>query len=235
LLPAWAVPAEIIGRLSYVSRRTNMDLLVDAVFIVIFLGAPGALAAIGIVLLSRRVLPAVVGGLVLLVVAAVLPLAFAYVYPLGIAGAVVGGSAATVWKGKPLGWRHRAVLAGALVFLLAAPLALIEAGRVQADETFDRCAADKAVAIVEQSRAAGKGYPADMHEISLADDSFAVGPCYVSNGVNWLYRVGVPGTYTLGYWVDWPLTRRVCLHEARTQGWSCGFEQWGPFRRGEVD
>jgi hypothetical protein len=207
----------------------------DAIFLAIFLGLPGVLAAGGVTLLARKTLPAVAGGLALLVPAALLPLAFGYAIVLGVAAAVLGGTAAALWQGRRLGLLHRTYLALAVLSMIVVPAGLINASEIQAHESFDRCAADKAVAIVEQSQATGQGYPADLHAIAMDDGNYGDRPCYLSNGVNWLYKVGGQGTYTLGYWVDWRVTRRVCLHAARTQGWSCGFEMWGPFRPGEVD
>ena len=207
----------------------------DAIFLVIFLGLPGVLAALGVTLLARKTLAAVAAGLALLVPAALLPLAFGYAIALGVGGAVLGGTAAALWQGRRLGLLYRTYLAIAVLSMVVVPAGLLNASQIQADESFDRCDADKAVAVVEQSQATGHGYPADLHAIATQDGSYGDEPCYVSNGVNWLYKVGVPGTYTLGYWVDWRVTRHVCLHTARTPGWSCGFESWGPFRPGEVD
>jgi hypothetical protein len=211
-----------------------VDYLVNAVLVVLLAVGPAALAAGGVVLIARRSIVAIGGGLVLLAVAALVPLLFAYAIAIGIAGAVVGGTAAAIWQGRRIGWVHRTFVAASVVALVAVPMLVIEANRIQGAESYDRCAGDKAIAAIEQSRAAGKGYPSDMHEVALQDGEYG-DSCYVSNGVNWLYRVGVPGTYTLGYWVDWRLARHVCRHVAGTRGWSCGFESWGPFRPGETD
>jgi hypothetical protein len=80
------------------------------------------------------------------------------------------------------------------------------------------------------SRAGGQGYPTDTLEI-LAQDQvrYGSGSCPLGSAGNWLYRVGAPGTYTFGYWVDWRLAKHVCLHTSGPEGWSCGFGQWGPF------
>jgi len=211
-----------------------MDYHVNAITLVLLAAGPGALAAGGVILITRRSILAIGAGLVLLIAAALLPLLFAYAFLIGIAGAVVGGTAAAIWRGGRIGWVHRTLLAVSIVALVAVPLLAIEANRIQGAESYDRCAGDKAIAVIERSRASGAGYPSDMHEVALQDGEYG-DPCYVSNGVHWLYKLGVPGTYTLGYWVDWRVARHVCLHVAGTRGWSCGFENWGPFRPGETD
>lgn len=190
---------------------------------------PALLAPIGLVLLARRTRSVVLLGLALLATSALLPLAFGYAISLGIAGAVLGGSAAAAWEGLRLGRLHRTLLTAAVLGLIAVPVLVIEAYQIQVDETYDRCAAEKALAIVDQSQIAGH---ANITDIAMQDGQYGDRPCYVSNGVNWLYSVGEPAAYTLGYWVDWRVTRRVCLHAARTQGWSCGFERWGPSSQG---
>ena len=211
-------------------------MLVSLVLILIYAAIPGAVAYAGVVLMVRGTLLGAVGGALLVVLGGYIALLTANAYPIGIAGAAIGACYATVRYRRTAGWSPRLLFAAAaVVVLVAEPVLLINVAEVQANETYDRCAAEMAVAVVERSRAQGRGYPPDMHEISLADGEYGVGPCYVSNGVNWLYRVAAPGTYTLGYWVDWRVTRHVCLHTARTQGWTCGFETWGPFQPGEVD
>jgi hypothetical protein len=204
----------------------------DAFVVALLVGGPALLAYAALSMLARHSALPVIAGLVLLGVAALFPLYFGYAGALGIAGGVLGGIAGAVRARRGTGWPHRALLALAILSLLAVPVAIFEASRIQSDEDFDRCAANKAVEIIDQHRAAG--YPADMHEISMLDDSFGSG-CYVGNGTNWLYRVSPPGTYTVGYWVDWPFARHVCLHTAKTQGWTCGFEQWQQFTPGERD
>ena len=195
---------------------------------------PGALAFAGVVLLARRNRAATAAGIVIVVAAGFVPFLFAYGWAVAAAGGAAGACAAAVWSGRPVGWTHRAVLAAAVVVVAAEPVLTFNGWEIYSNETYDRCAAEKAVAAIELSRASGRGYPADMGEIALADGEYG-DACYVSRGVNWLYRVAAPGTYTIGYWVDWRFARRVCLHTARSSGWSCGFEAWGPFRTGEVD
>lgn len=211
-----------------------MDFLLNSVVVLGLFVLPGALAAAAVALLSRRTRSAVAGGLVLLAAAALLPLTFVYAIAVGVAGGLLGGSMAAVWVGRRLSWPHRSLTAFAVLALVAVPVLVTVAFQIKEDESYDRCAAEKAVVVVEQNRAAGRGYPDNMREIAMQDGEYG-DPCYVSNGVNWLYRVGTPGTYTLGYWVDWHVARRVCLHTAGTQGWSCAFERWGLFRPGEVD
>ena len=195
---------------------------------------PGALAFAGVVLLGRRRPATIVVGVVLVAGAGFVPFLFAYGWPVAAAGAVLGALVAAIWSGRRIGWPHRAVLAGAVILVAAEPVLTFNGWEIYSAETYDRCAADKAVASIEQSRAGGRGYPADMGAVAQGDGEYG-DTCYVSNGVNWLYRVAAPGTYTVGYWVDWRLARRVCLHTASSAGWSCGFEMWGPFRPGEVD
>jgi hypothetical protein len=204
----------------------------DAFVVVLLIGGPALLAYAALSMLARRSALSVIGGVVLLGVAALFPLYFGYAGALGIAGAVLGSIAGAIRARRGTGWLHRVLLALAILSLLVVPLAVFEASTIQSEEDFNRCAANKAVAIIDQHRAGG--YPADMHEISMFDDSFGSG-CYVGNGTNWLYRVSKPDTYTVGYWVDWPFVRHVCLHTAGTQGWSCGFEQWQQFSPGERD
>lgn len=211
------------------------DLLGGIVATVFLFGLPAVLAAAAVTLLARRTPPAVAGGMALLAVAAVLPLGFAYAIGLGVAGAVLGGTVAATWQGRRLGWPHRTYLALAVLTLIVVPVGLLAAWQIQTDESFDRCAADKAVAVVDHVRTADGSLPANMTEISMLDGTYGEG-CYISNGVNWLYRIGpAPGSYTLGYWVDWHVARRVCLHSAGTPGWICGFEAWDQFRPGEID
>ena len=210
-------------------------LVVDLIFIVLYLGIPGAMAFSGVRLMAARSPLAIGAGVLVLIFAGLIPIEFAYAWSIGTAGAVIGGTAAALRYGRRVRWPRRVLWAAAVVLLIAEPVVVLTASSIQADETYSRCAADKAVGVVEKSRADGHGYPPTMHDVAMADGEYGDTPCYVSNGVNWLYRVSVPGDYTLGYWVDWHVTRHVCLHAARTQGWTCGFELWGPFRPGEVD
>ncbi|HET9782113.1 MAG TPA: hypothetical protein VFR33_10070 [Candidatus Dormibacteraeota bacterium] len=207
----------------------------DWIFLLVLLAIPGLLAFAGTTLVLRRTLLNVLGGAALLLVAGFVPLLLAYTYALGIAAAVVGAIAAAL-RGRrriaPSGW---ALSGAAIALLVAEPVLIINVSQVQADETYSRCAGDKAVAAIAKFRQQGEGYPADMHDIAMADGEYGVGACYVSPGVNWLYRVDIPGAYTLGYWVNWRVTRHVCLYSSRTPGWRCGFEAWGPFKPGEVD
>lgn len=189
--------------------------------------------ALGIVALARPRAWTAAAGVLLVVAAGFLPPLAAFGFGPALAGIVLGGAAAALWKGWRASARKRAALGVAVAWLAIEPLGVLTAYQIRADETFDRCSAGKAIAIVEASRAAGRGYPTTMNEISLQDDSYGTG-CYVSRGTNWLYRVGPGATYTLGYWVDWRVVRRVCLYSPRG-GWSCGFESWGPFRPGELD
>lgn len=205
----------------------------DAALIFI-VAVPGALAFAGVVILTCRKRATTAAGIIIVVGAGFVPFLFAYGWAIAAAGAALGACAAAIWRGWRAGWTHRAVLAGAVVLVAAEPGLTFNGWGIYSNETYDRCAAQKAVAAIERYRASGRGYPADMGEIALADGEYG-DSCFVSRGVNWLYRVAAPGTYTVGYWVDWRLARRVCLHTARSSGWSCGFEAWGPFRPGEVD
>jgi hypothetical protein len=206
----------------------------DWLFLVVVASILGGLAFAGVTLLVRRTPFSVPAGAALILIAGFVPLLLAFVYPFGIAAAVAGAGVAAVRSRRRLAWAGWILVAAAVVVLVGEPALLINASEVQAEETYSRCAADKAVAAIEKSRAEGRGYPADMREVAQFDGEYGDN-CYVSNGVNWLYRVSAPGTYTVGYWVDWRATRHVCLHTARSQGWTCGFETWGPFKPGEVD
>ncbi|HXJ48553.1 MAG TPA: hypothetical protein VNF91_05225 [Candidatus Acidoferrum sp.] len=213
-----------------------MSSIGDLAVLAFVVAVPAILAALAISLLVRDTVLTRLGGLLLLATAALVPLLFAYAWPLGIAGAVLGGAAAALRSGRGLGTLHRVLLIVAVLSLVGLPAGILEASRIQIDETFDRCAGDRAVAAIEHSRAAGRGYPANVGEIALEDGgSIYSGSCYIGSGTNWLYRVTKPGTYTVGYWVDWSVIKHVCLHSAGSQGWSCGFERWGPFRPGEMD
>ena len=203
-------------------------------FAVAYLAVPGGLAAAGILFLARRGVVGMVAGTALLVAAAAFTFLLAYGFLVGVAAAGAGAAAAALVTGLGAGWTVRARVAVAAILVVLAPLAVTEGARVQADESFSRCAAGKALAAIQKSVTAGEGYPADMGEISSIDHGYGSG-CYVSSGVNWLYRVYPPGSFTLGYWVDWRVSRRVCLYSSRTRSWSCGFESWGLFRPGEVD
>lgn len=203
--------------------------VLDWIDVLLLAAVPGVLAFAGATLLTRRTPVGVLAGTALLLVAGLVPLWLAYAYAYGIAGAVAGAVAAAL-RGR----RAWTLAATAILVVLAEPLLIINVAQVRADEAYSRCAADRAVAAVESSRQQGRGYPANMNEIADGDGEYG-DPCYVNSSVNWLYRVSVPGSYTLGYWVDWRVARHVCLHASGTQGWACGFESWGPFKPGEVD
>ncbi|HET7338467.1 MAG TPA: hypothetical protein VFK22_02870 [Candidatus Dormibacteraeota bacterium] len=210
-------------------------MILDWISLLVILAIPAVLAFAGTTLLLRRSALGMLGGAALILVTGFFPLLLAYSFLLGIAAVVVGAVAAIVreWRGMPpAGW---ALAAAAFAVVVAEPLLVFNISLVQADETYSRCAADMAVTAIQRSVAQGRGYPADMREVAQFDGEYGVGACYVSPGVNWLYRVSIPGTYTLGYWVDWRVTRHVCLFNSRTRAWSCGFETWGPFKPGEVD
>lgn len=212
-----------------------IDAVAQAVLVVVFAAVPGMMAFAGVRFMAARMPEAIIGGTLLVLFAGVLPLAFAYAWPAGVAGAAIGSMVAAVRYGRRVDWPRRILPLAAVLIVIVEPALVLNVSQVREDETYSRCAADKAVAVVEQSRIEGKGYPQDIHEIALADGAYGDKPCYVSNGVNWLYRIDASGRYTLGYWVDWRVTRNVCLHTAGKQGWSCGFEAWGPFRPGEID
>lgn len=210
-------------------------MILDWISLLAILAIPAVLAFAGTTLLLTRSALGIVGGLALILVAGFVPLLLAYTIVLGVAAAVVGAVAAVVrtWRRMaPAGW---VLAAGAVLVLIAEPLLVFNVSLVQADESYSRCAGDAAIAAIQKSVAQGRGYPADMGGVAQFDGEYGVGACYVSPGVNWLYRVSIPGTYTLGYWVDWRVTRHVCLFSSRTRAWSCGFEAWGPFKPGEVD
>ena len=205
----------------------------DWIALLVILAIPAAIAFAGTTLLLRRTRFAMLGGVALLLVAGLVPLLLAYAYWLGVIAAGVGPLAAAAWHWRRLATPGWALAAAALVVVVGEQLLIFTVLTVQADERFSRCAGDMAIAAVAKSVAQGRGYPENMPEVAAFDGEY--GECYVTNNVNWLYRVSAPGTYTLGYWVDWHVTRHVCLHKAQTQGWTCGFEMWGPFKPGEVD
>ena len=224
------------SRTGRISREySTADVIFDWISFLILAAIPGVLAFTAVTLLITRTWAGVVAGAALLLVAGLVPLLLAYGYVFGIAAAAVGAAAAVARSRHAMTTPGWALATAAVLVLVAEPLVVSYVSQVRADESYSRCAADRALAVVESARTGGGGYPADMHEIALADGGYGVGRCYVSNGVNWLYRVSAHGSYTLGYWVDWRVTRHVCLHAARTQGWTCGFETWGPFKPGEVD
>lgn len=206
----------------------------DVLAAILLVGLTAIPGALGIRLLAGSQPLTAVLGAALLIVAGVLPLLLAFGFAPAVFGLVLGGAAVALWRGRSSTWPKRAVLAVAVAWLAIEPLLLLTAFQIRSDETYSRCAADKAVAVVEASRSGGHGYPASIHDISEQDGSYGEGSCYVSNGVNWLYRVN-NGSYALGYWVDWRVTRRVCIHHSGASGWTCGFEVWGPFRPGETD
>lgn len=194
-------------------------------------------AFVALALLGRRNAFSTGIGVALVVAAGLIPLALAYgfAFGLGLIGVVLGGAGAAIWRGRAASRRMRLGLAGAVLWLALEPVLVLNVWQVQADESYDRCAADRAIAIADASAASGQGYPASIHDISVQDSGYGRGTCYVSGGVNWLYRVESRQEYTLGYWVDWRVVRHVCLHRNRTGGWSCGLETWEPFRPGETD
>jgi len=177
-------------------------------------GVPGYL---GTVFLVRGGLGSLAAGTVLLVIAVLLPFAYGYVFGLGVVGAGLGSAAGAVWVGRRSPWRRRIAAAAAVVAVVAAPLLLMTASEISADEGFDRCAADRAVAILASARASEGRYPLEVSDVGFLDRGPYQGPCYASNGVNWLYRSdGI--SYTIGYWVDWHLARRVCVPQLRPAG-----------------
>lgn len=208
--------------------------LISVLLLVALVGVAGAVALLA--LASSRPLLAYL-GFFLVIAAGALPLGLAYGFGAGLLGLVLGGGAVAVWRGRSSSWPKRGLLAVAAVWLVVEPLLLLNAFQIRAEETFSRCASEKAVVLVEASRRRGEGYPASVADIAAQDDSFGRGGCSVGNGVNWLYRVNIGGSYFIGYWVDWHVTRRVCIERVGdgATGWSCGFEDWGPFRPGETD
>lgn len=208
--------------------------MAGAISTIFLLSSPAFLAFAGTTLLLRRKPLFVLGGAAFVLVAGLWPLLLGYGFVLRIVSEVVGAAAAAaIW------WRRLAtpgwVLAAvALVVLVGEPVLALNVWQVQNAESYDRCAGNMAVASIQKSVAQGRGYPADMYDVAAGDGEYGVGPCYVGNGTNWLYRVAAPN-YTIGYWDDWHVTRHVCLYTSRSNGWTCGFEMWGPFKPGEVD
>ena len=210
-------------------------MIVDWIVLIILMAIPAVLAFAGVALLLWRKPAAMAGGAALILVAGFIPLLLAYVVWLGVVGAVIGAIAAAARQWRRMAGASLAMAVAAVLVVGAEPVLVLNVRQVQIDESYGRCAGDKAIAAIQKSVAQGRGYPVDMAEVARFDGEYGDPDCYVSNDVNWLYRVAAPGTYTLGYWVDWRVTRRVCLHTAHSQGWSCGFEAWGPFKPGEVD
>lgn len=210
-------------------------MILDWILLLVTLAIPATIAFAGVTLVLRRTPRTVLGGGALILVAGFIPLLLAYSFAPGIAATVVGAAVAAARNWSGMAARGWVLAAAAVVVLIAEPVLVLNVTQVQEDERYSRCAGDMAIAAVAKSVAQGEGYPADMGEVANFDGEYGVGDCYVSNDVNWLYRVSIPGTYTLGYWVDWRVTRHVCLHKAGTQGWTCGFEMWGPFKPGERD
>lgn len=214
----------------------------DLLTILVLLVIPGGAAFAAVYLMARSTARGIAGGLLLALIAGLIPLFLAYAFSIGILGSALGVSAGAFAYGRGLTWQHRTWLGVAMVIVIAEPVVALNAWQVRSEETYSRCAADEAVSAIELSRREGRGYPPDMIEVAAADGHYGDTPCYVSKGVNWLYRTTNPGDYaigyagyTLGYWVDWRVTRRVCLYSSASRIWSCGFETWGPFRPGETD
>ncbi len=214
----------------------------DLVTILILLAIPGGVAFTAVYMLARPTRLSIAGGVGLALIAGFIPFYLAYAFLLGILGAAIGVVLGAFVFGRRLAWQHRIWFAAAFAIVIAEPVTVLNAWQVQTDEAYSRCAANEAVAGIEKSRRDGRGYPTDMYDVAAADGSYGDTPCYVSNGVNWLYRTTNPNNYaigyanyTIGYWVDWRVIRRVCLYRSTSPGWTCGFEMWGPFRPGEID
>jgi hypothetical protein len=114
------------------------------------------------------------------------------------------------------------------------PLTWLELGNISAYERIDRCQGNVAIATIDGDRAQNGYYPRTVHDFAVDSDSYDDQNCPLLQGVNWLYRAS-PRGYTVGYWVSWLVASDVCLHSSGQQGWTCGLNQWGPFKPGETD
>jgi hypothetical protein len=183
--------------------------------------APGSLAKLGL-------------GFLLLFACVILPWFLGYGWYLGTLAAVLGALVAFVQLFGKAGWLARLGFVAAIAFLPIEPTAFLFVSNLQAAERVDRCEAEVAVRTIEADRAQEGHYPPDLHTVAVDSDRYESPSCPLYNGVNWLYRIGGKD-YTVGYWNDWLVGKHVCLHRSGEPGWSCGLNQWGPFRPGETD
>jgi len=183
--------------------------------------AQGSLARIGL-------------GLLLLFACVILPWFLGYGWFLGSLAAVLGAVVAFVQLFGKVAWLARVGLVAAIAFLPIEPAAFLFLDNMQTAERIDRCEGEVAVRTIDADRAQEGHYPPDIHTVAVDSGRDESPSCPLYNGVNWLYRPGRTG-YTVGYWNDWLVGKHVCLHTSGQQGWSCGLNQWGPFRPGETD
>jgi hypothetical protein len=185
-------------------------------------------------LLARGSLAAIGLGLLLLFACVILPFFLGYGWAYGTLAAVLGAVLAFVQRVGKVGWLARAGLVVAIAFISIGPAAWLFADNLQTAERIGRCWGEVAIRTIEADRAGEGRYPPDLHTVAVDSGPYESPSCPIYQGVNWLYHAGRTD-YTFGYWNDWLLGKQVCLHTAGQQGWSCGLNQWGPFRPGETD
>jgi hypothetical protein len=203
------------------------------VYALILLGVTG-LAGWGALRLVARGSLASGLGLLLLFACVILPFFLGYGWFLGTLAAVLGAVVAFVQLFGKVGSMARAGLVVAIAFISIGPAAWLFADNLQTAERIGRCQGDVAIRTIDADRARYGHYPPDIHTMAVDSSSYESSACPIYQNVNWLYQAGRTD-YTVGYWNDWLLGKQVCLHTSGQPGWSCGLNQWGPFRPGETD
>lgn len=194
-------------------------------------GVAGWLAGRRLSQLSRA---GTASGALFLLVAVTAPLLLTYGWLDGVVIATLGALVAAIQRFGHAPVLGRLVLIVTVGFIGIGPLTWLEVGNVTASERIARCQGNVAIQTIEGDRAQTGSYPPTVHDFAVDSNAYEDQNCPILQNVNWLYRES-PRGYAVGYWVSWLFANDVCLHSSGLRGWTCGLNQWGPFRVGETD